>query len=178
MVVAIQGRLWDLVQEGNTHLIGLSKIRYLAMDETDRMVEKGHFEELQKILGEFSTSTDSRRQTFIMSTTLSLVHKPPQHAKKQKQMSKEEKLSELMEAVGVKERRKVVDITRKVGTAETLSESVIHFALTDKDFFLYYFVKSHPGRTIVYCNSIDCVRRLTNQFSLLDVTPLPLHAQL
>jgi len=184
VVVATPGRLWDLVQEGNTHLMGLSKIRYLAIDETDRMVEKGHFEELQKILeminnpGSSTNSTDSRRQTFIMSATLSLVHKPPQHAKKQKQKSKEEKLSELMEAVGVKERRKVVDITRKVGTAETLSESVIHCALTDKDFFLYYFVKTHPGRTIVFCNSIDCVRRLTNLFSLLDVTPLPLHAQL
>jgi len=181
VVVATPGRLWDLVQEGNTHLMGLSKIRYLAIDETDRMVEKGHFEELQKILEMINNPNNSgngRRQTFIMSATLSLTHKPPQHAKKQKQMSKEEKLNELMEAVGVKERRKVVDITRKVGTAETLSESVIHCALTDKDFFLYYFVKSHPGRTVVFCNSIDCVRRLTNLFSLLDVTPLPLHAQL
>ena len=77
--------------------------------------------------------------------------------------------------VGVRERRKVVDITRKVtswikvefghfllqaGTAEKLSESVIHCALTDKDFFLYYVIKSHPGRTVVFCNSIDCVRRL------------------
>jgi len=178
IVVATPGRLWDLVQEGNPHLMGLSKIRYLAIDETDRMVEKGHFEELQKILEMVNNSENSRRQTFIMSATLSLVHKPPQHAKKQKQKSKDEKLSELMEAVGVKERRKVVDITRKVGTAETLSESVIHCPLTDKDFFLYYFVKTHPGRTVVFCNSIDCVRRLTNLFSLLDVTPLPLHAQL
>ena len=31
--------MWDLVQEGNTHLMGLSKIRYLAIDETNRMVE-------------------------------------------------------------------------------------------------------------------------------------------
>merc|ERR1712106_962741 len=106
------------------------------------------------------------------------THKPPQHAKKQKQMSKEEKLNELMEAVGVKERRKVVDITRKVGTAETLSESVIHCSLTEKDYFLYYFLKSHPGRTVVFCNSIDCVRRLANLFSLVDTVPLPLHAQL
>ena len=44
------GRLWDLVQEGNTDLLGLSKIRYLAIDETNRMVEKGCFEELLKIL--------------------------------------------------------------------------------------------------------------------------------
>merc|ERR1719430_2046443 len=92
--------------------------------------------------------------------------------------SSEDKMNELMDAVGVKERRKVVDITRKVGTAESLSESVIHCGITEKDFFLYYFVKSHPGRTVVFCNSIDCVRRLTNLLGLMDVTPLPLHAQL
>ena len=34
------------------------------------------------------------------------------------------------------------------------------------------------GRTIVFCNSIDCVRRLVNLFSLVGVKPLPLHAQL
>ena len=56
-----------------------------------------------------------------------------------------------MEAVGVKMRRKVMDITRKVGRAE--------------DFFLNYFVKTHPGRKIVFCNSIDCARRLTCRHS-------------
>ena len=136
--------------------------------------------ELQKLLEMMNdpATKNKRRQTFIMSATLSLVHKPPQHLKKKKQKTSEQKLSELVEMVGMKERRKVVDITRKVGTAETLSESVLHCATTEKDYFLYYFIKSHPGRTVVFCNSIDCVRRLANLFSLLDVTPLPLHAQL
>ena len=39
-MVATPGRLWDLVQEGNPHLSLLSQLRYLAIDETDRMVEK------------------------------------------------------------------------------------------------------------------------------------------
>ena len=38
VVVATPSRLWDLVQEGNTYLMGLSKIMYLAIDETNRMV--------------------------------------------------------------------------------------------------------------------------------------------
>ena len=40
IVVATPGRLWDLVQEGNPHLSLLSQLRYLAIDETDRTVEK------------------------------------------------------------------------------------------------------------------------------------------
>ena len=179
VIVATPGRLWDLMQEGNPHLSDLSGVKYLAIDETDRMVEKGHFEELQKLLEKLNSSEtkNANRQTFIMSATLSLVHKKPAHVKK-KQMTPEQKLAELIEGIGVKQRRKVVDITRKVGTAETLSESAIHCATAEKDYYLYYFVKSHPGRTVVFCNSIDCVRRLANLFSLLDVTPLPLHAQL
>jgi len=185
IVVGTPGRLWDLVQEGNPHLSGLASIRYLAIDETDRMAEKGHFEELQRLLEMANSKKEEagagqarERQTFIMSATLAMVHKPPKHAKKQKQKSGEEKIGEIMAMVGVRERRKVVDITRKTGTAETLSESVLHCGLTEKDFFLYYFITRHSGRTVVFCNSIDCVRRLTNLLGLLSITPLPLHAQL
>jgi len=183
IVVGTPGRLWDLVQEGNPHLSNLASIRYLAIDETDRMAEKGHFEELQRLLEMANSKKEEpvqgrERQTFIMSATLAMTHKPPKHAKKQKQMTSEEKIGEIMTMVGVRDRRKVVDITRKTGTAETLSESVLHCGLTEKDFYLYYFITRHIGRTVVFCNSIDCVRRLTNLLGLLSVTPLPLHAQL
>jgi len=183
IVVGTPGRLWDFVQEGNPHLSDLASIRYLAIDETDRMAEKGHFEELQRLLEMANSKKEEpvqgrERQTFIMSATLAMTHKPPKHAKKQKQMTSEEKIGEIMTMVGVRDRRKVVDITRKTGTAETLSESVLHCGLTEKDFYLYYFVTRHIGRTVVFCNSIDCVRRLTNLLGLLSVTPLPLHAQL
>ena len=43
-------------------------------------------------------------------------------------------------------------ITLQVGTAETLSESILHCATNEKDFYLYYFLKPHPGRTVVFCN--------------------------
>ena len=61
--------------------------------------------------------------------------------------------------IGIKPKPKIVDITRKVGTAETLTESCIHCSITEKDLYLYYFLQQHPGRTLVFCNSIDCVRR-------------------
>ena len=146
IIVATPGRLWDLMQEGD-----LSGVKYLAIDEMERMVEKGHFEELQKLLEKLNSpeTKHPHRQTFIMSATLSLVHKKPAHVKK-KQMTSEQKLAELIEGIGAKQRRKVVDI---------------HCAATENDYYLYYFVKSNPGRTVVFCNS-NCVRRL------------PLHAQL
>ena len=183
IVVATPGRLWDLVQEGHPHLAQLKDIRYLAIDETDRMVEKGHFEELQNLLALLNEdeARKKRRQNFVFSATLSLVHEMPKHLKQKKgkkPMTPEEKLKQVMEMIGVKPRPKIVDLTRKVGTAETLTESRIHCSSTEKDLYLYYFLQQHPGRTIVFCNSIDCVRRLVNLFGLLNTEPLGLHAQM
>ena len=62
------------------------------------LIVQGHFEELQKLLEMVNASrkdpnlvplNSRERQTFIMSATLSLVHKPPQHVKKQKTKSSE-----------------------------------------------------------------------------------------
>ena len=119
-MVATPGRLWDLIQEGHSHLSQVKDISYLAIDETDRMVEKGHFEELQNLLDMINEdeTKKKRRQTFVFSATLSLIHELPKHLKDKKgakQMTSEEKLKNLMEMIGVKPRPKIVDLSRKVG---------------------------------------------------------------
>ena len=183
IVVATPGRLWDLISEGDPHLSGAKNIRFLAIDETDRMVEKGHFEEFQQLL-EMLNEDDSKkqkRQTFVFSATLSMVHDIPSYLlkkKKTKKLTSDEKLKSITSAIGVKMKRKVVDLTRKSGTAETLLESKIHCSINEKDFYLYYLFTQHPGRTLVFCNSIDCVRRLVNLFGYLRCSPLGLHAQM
>jgi ATP-dependent RNA helicase DDX24/MAK5 len=83
-----------------------------------------------------------------------------------------------MEMVGVKENAKIVDITSGKGTCETLVEMSISCQLQQKDYYLYYFFICHPGRTIVFCNSINCVRRLVNLFFLLQCEPLALHSEM
>ena len=53
----------------------------MAIDETDRMSEKGHFDELQKLLEMIGSESKNCRQNFVLSATLSLVHKPPAYKK-------------------------------------------------------------------------------------------------
>ena len=79
-----------------------------------------------------------------------------------KQMTGAEKMLELIQKIGVKEKPNIVDITWKAGTAETLTECVIYCGHKKKDNYLYHFLTAHPGRTVVFCNSIDCVKRLAN----------------
>lgn len=73
---------------------------------------------------------------------------------------------------------KVFDLTTRTVLAENLVESKIICQRDEKDFYLYYFMCKYDGRTLVFANSIDCVRRLSNLFRLLDKTPLHLHANM
>ena len=64
------------------------------------------------------------------------------------------------------------------GTAGTLTEARIICAFEEKDFYLYYFIQLHKGRTLIFCNSISCVRRLAQLLTLLQCRPLPFHANM
>ncbi|KAI8433070.1 hypothetical protein MSG28_013928 [Choristoneura fumiferana] len=191
LVVATPGRLWELVAQGTPHLQQLPTVKFLAIDETDRMIERGHFEELNPLLERLNSSPEQRdaRQNFVFSATLTLVHDLPSHMKGKKvtkhgkiinrkveKMTPARKVKRLVALLGMTE-PKVVDITAdNLGTAQTLTECKIACAFEHKDAYLYYVLRTHPGRTIVFCNAIGCVKRLAQLFSLLKCNPLPLHA--
>uniref|UniRef100_A0A1E1X5Q3 ATP-dependent RNA helicase n=1 Tax=Amblyomma aureolatum TaxID=187763 RepID=A0A1E1X5Q3_9ACAR len=186
IVVATPGRLWELVDQGAPHVSDVSKVRYLVIDEADRMVEKGHFEDLTRLLEVMNAPSEGaekrRRQNFVFSATLTMVHDIPKRMKnkpKKHKLTEKEKVEELMRIIGISSKPKVVDLTRKLGTAETLCESrIVCPSVEDKDSRLYYFLLAHPGRTLVFCNSIDSVRRLVSVLDLLQRCPLPLHASM
>lgn len=155
--------------------------RSLVIDEADRMVERGHFAELENLLEMLSTSQfNPKRQAFVFSATLTMVHSLPQRVqqKKGKKFEATSKLDLLMQRVGIKDKPKVIDLTRKEATVETLTETRIHCEKEEKDLYLYYFLSQYPGRTMVFANSIDCIKRLNSLLVILDHTPLPLHANM
>ncbi|KAG0280842.1 ATP-dependent RNA helicase [Linnemannia exigua] len=50
IVVATPGRLWELISTNPTYSERLVQAKFLVLDEADRMLESGHFEELSNIL--------------------------------------------------------------------------------------------------------------------------------
>ncbi|CCO29390.1 hypothetical protein BN14_03402 [Rhizoctonia solani AG-1 IB] len=50
IVVATPGRLWDVLGEDNVLARQIRSVRFLVLDEADRMVEAGHFQELDNIV--------------------------------------------------------------------------------------------------------------------------------
>ena len=47
-----------------------------------------------------------------------------------------------------------------------------------QDLYLYYFLSRYPGRTLVFSNTVDCIRRLGSLFRLLNFDPWVLHASM
>lgn len=188
IVVATPGRFWELVNEGDPHLNKFQNINFFVVDETDRMIEKGHFDELKHILERLNADPvkKAQRQNFIFSATLTLIHDLPQYLKlknmnrkrKFKPETMEQKLGSLIQYFEISQ-PKIIDITQSDhGVAKKLTECRISCSHDQKDLYLYYFLQKHPGRTIVFCNSIDCVRRLAKLFTILQCEPNPLHAKM
>lgn len=154
--------------------------RCLVIDEADRMVEKGHFAELSQLLEMLNDSQyNPKRQTLVFSATLTLVHQAPArilHKKHAKKIDKTAKLDLLMQKIGMRGKPKVIDLTRNEATVETLTETKIHCETDEKDLYLYYFLMQYPGRTLVFANSISCIKRLSGLLKVLDIMPLTLHA--
>ncbi|MED6281818.1 hypothetical protein CHARACLAT_025851 [Characodon lateralis] len=150
IIIATPGRLWDLIKERHPHLLNLRQLKCLVIDEADRMVERGHFEELESLLEMLNTTHfNPTRQTFVFSATLTMVHGLPSRVlQKKKKPENRSKLEILMEKKD------------------------------EKDFYLYYFLIQYPGRTMVFANSIECIKRLTALLVILDCSPLALHANM
>ncbi|KAJ2724669.1 ATP-dependent RNA helicase [Coemansia sp. Benny D115] len=195
ILVATPGRLWELVSTNDAYLRQLRSVRFLAIDEADRMLERGHFREVKfmcKALNEATLDKQPgrkapRRQTFVFSATLlkdlqldgkrkGLSGKAAKHMAGKPEPGT---MEDLMDRVGFQDSHPhFVDVTTGDATARTLVETRIDCLTTQKDHYLYYFVTRYPGRTLVFVNSIDSIRRLLPLLRLLGIDALGLHAQM
>lgn len=84
---------------------------------------------------------------------------------------------------------KVIDLTGTSQSAEggnaqrmpeTLTERAIRCKKEEKDLYCYYFIRENRDQpTIIFCNSITCVRRLTSLLTFLKVpNQWPLHSKM
>ncbi|CAO3636440.1 unnamed protein product [Mucor hiemalis] len=201
IIVATPGRLWEIFSNNPTYMDMLKHIKFLVLDEADRMLEKGHFEELTSLLNTLSNKRQDTtewpeelegsekkmipknlgvHQTFIYTATLSKDIRFNVKAKKRKLASKPTNtMEDLLNRIEFADSDPaLVDMTSDNMVASRLLEARIDCLHTDKDLYVYYFVTRYPGRTIIFVNSIDAIRRLVPVFKLLNLEVLGLHAQM
>ncbi|GAA5951965.1 hypothetical protein JCM8115_005291 [Rhodotorula mucilaginosa] len=65
IVVATPGRLWDLIGESDLLVREIKGMKFLVIDEADRMIENGHFAELDNIVKLTRRSKDQGENAYV-----------------------------------------------------------------------------------------------------------------
>ncbi|WFD31340.1 RNA helicase [Malassezia sp. CBS 17886] len=187
VVVATPGRLWDVLTHDNAFAARVRQTRFLVIDEADRMVEAGHFAEMDAILRMVrrtegaAVAANAAMQTFVYSATMSreLQTNLKRVHRKRLRDADGNTLDDLLSRVDFRDADPVVvELMPQRLVADTLQEAKIECLAQDKDAYLYYLLLRYPGRTLVFVNSIDSVRRLQPLLTQLGVHAYPLHGQL
>ncbi|KAJ3412686.1 ATP-dependent RNA helicase ddx24 [Chytridiales sp. JEL 0842] len=199
IVVATPGRLWELISKDETLVQSFRCAKYLILDEADRMLEGGHFKEMESILKAISlkvSNTDEEsnkhhtdplytlptsRQTFVFSATLiqddslskKLTSTKPDKGKPSSLDTFQKLLKRLDMQFPVH-----ISCLNNTYLASGLSEARIECLNEEKDAYLYYLLVRYTGRTVVFANSIDAVRRLDPVLRMMGVNSFALHAEM
>jgi ATP-dependent RNA helicase DDX24/MAK5 len=197
IVVGTPGRLWEVMNESQEFANGLKQIRFLVLDEADRLLSEGHFKEVEEILDALdhkfidgededaeqqSRVTHSTRQTLVFSATF-------HQALQQKLISKsktingdllnnEQSMEYLLKKLSFREKRPMfIDANPSVQMAAALDEAILECGAVEKDLHLYYLLLKSPGaRVLVFSNSISSVKRLVSLLQNLKLPAVALHS--
>lgn len=172
IIVGTPGRLLSTINEG---AICLEKIRFLVIDEVDRMLEFGHFKDAIEILRLLALKK-SKWQTFLFSATLTVPQYHRKWSGKRKVETGLESVQQLVDKAKVSNKAKIIDLTKENIAAEQIKHHRVICTEDEKDVYLFYVILSNPGRTLIFVNSISCTKKITNFLTVLQKSPLQLHA--
>jgi ATP-dependent RNA helicase DDX24/MAK5 len=205
IIIGTPGRLWEVMSTSIELGQAFKQIKFLVIDEADRLLTEGHFKEATQILGALDRQIDADddedivpdRQTLIFSATF---HKGLQQklAGKGKQglMDTAESMEYLLKKLNFREDKpKFIDVNPISQMAEGLREGMVECGGTEKvcisngsyhfssnvsqDLYLYSLLLYHPNqRTLIFTNSIHSVRRLTPLLQNLNLPANALHSQM
>jgi ATP-dependent RNA helicase DDX24/MAK5 len=207
IIIGTPGRLWEVMNSSTEISTSFKQIKFLVVDEADRLLTEGHFKEAEEILGALDRQQDPDdgaeeniliRQTLVFSATF---HKGLQQklAGKGKHglMDDNESMEYLLKKLNFREDKpKFVDVNPVSQMAERLKEGMVECAGTEKvplttndnsfslltaiqDLYLYTLLLYHPNqRTLIFTNSIHSVRRLTPLLQNLNLPAHALHSQM
>ncbi|CAI5756518.1 unnamed protein product [Candida verbasci] len=191
IIVATPGRLLEVCQQDEDVTKRLSKTEIIVLDEADRLLQDGHFEEFEKILELLQKNRPKDKsipwkwQTLVFSATFSrdLFSKLD---KKQKHKNLESSLiqnTEIIELLYGKLKFKdtkpaLVDANPKEIVSGQITEALVECGATERDLYLYYFLLMYKGSTLVFANSIDSVKRLVPLLNNLKIPAFSIHSSM
>lgn len=153
IIIATPGRLVDHLE--NTKGFNLKAIKYLVMDEADRILNLDFEVELSKIL----KVIPRERRTFLFSATMT------------KKVKKLERAS-LRDPVKV-------EVSSKYQTVEKLLQYYIFIPAKYKDVYLVHILNELAGNSfMIFCSTCNNTVRTALMLRALGLAAVPLHGQM
>jgi ATP-dependent RNA helicase DDX24/MAK5 len=195
IVVGTPGRLWEVISSGEGLLSKFKQIKFLVIDEADRLLSEGHYQELGEILKvlELDNKADDnaeseetpavQRQTLVFSATFGkdLQRKLAGKVRGGSDLlSNQQQMEYLLKKLKFREEKPVfIDQNPNSQMANKLKEGLIECAGTEKDLYLYSILMFYTKkRALVFTNSISAVRRITPYLQNLALPAVPLHSNM
>ncbi|RDW85602.1 dead box helicase [Coleophoma crateriformis] len=190
IIVGTPGRLWEVMSSSIELTASFKEIKFLVIDEADRLLTEGHFKEAEEIISALDRQQDAEedseeylptRQTLVFSATF---HKGLQQKLtgkgKQGLTDGTDSMEYLLKKLNFREEKpKFVDVNPVSQMADRLKEGLVECAGTEKDLYLYSLLMYHPNqRTLIFTNSIHSVRRLLPFLQNLNIPAQALHSQM
>ena len=152
VIVGTPGRLWEVISGSQSLMDSLRSIKFLVVDEADRLLSEGHFKEVEEILnvldrtvetndndkGDLETTNwKQQRQTLVFSATFQkdLQQKLAGKAKSigGDLMGKRESLDYLLKKLNFREEKpKFIDVNPVTPMASGLKEGIVECTGTEK----------------------------------------------
>lgn len=153
ILIATPGRLVDHLE--NTKGFNLKAIKYLVMDEADRILNMDFEVELDKIL----KVIPRERRTYLFSATMTKKVKKLQRA-------------------SLKEPVKV-EVSNKFQTVEKLQQYYIFIPVKFKDVYLVHILNEMSGNSfMIFCSTCNNTVRTALMLRALGLAAVPLHGQM
>ncbi|XP_062589717.1 uncharacterized protein LOC134251342 [Saccostrea cucullata] len=153
VVIATPGRLVDHLE--NTKGFNLRSLKYLVMDEADRILNMDFEQEVDKIL----KVIPRERRTLLFSATMT------------KKVAKLQRAS-LQNPVRV-------EVSSKYQTVDKLQQYYLFIPVKFKDVYLVYILNELAGNSfMVFCSTCANTQRVALMLRNLGLTAIPLHGQM
>ncbi|XP_051904156.1 probable ATP-dependent RNA helicase DDX47 [Hippocampus zosterae] len=153
IVIATPGRLMDHLE--NTKGFNLRALKFLVMDEADRILNMDFETEVDKILKVIPRD----RRTFLFSATMT------------------KKVQKLQRAA-LKDPVKCA-VSTKYSTVDKLQQYYIFIPAKYKDCYLVSILNELAGNSfIIFCSTCNCAQRVALLLRNLGITAIPLHGQM
>ncbi|ODV87844.1 hypothetical protein CANARDRAFT_193276 [[Candida] arabinofermentans NRRL YB-2248] len=202
ILVATPGRMLELLEKSTELATKVASTDFVVLDEADRLLQDGHFEELDKILEVLNNYRprdkleNKKWQSLVFSATfskdlfgkldLSKKKPAPQNKKRKAEDSTEvEKGSDikdimafLVKKLKFRGKPEFIDVNPKDVVANKIVEAMVPCGAKERDLMLYYFLSVFPGTTLVFANSIDSVKRLAPMLQNLGIPAVSIHSSM